>query len=247
MCRHLAYLGPPRPVRALTIDAPHSLCSQGRAPREMVVARDNPDGWGVAWWEPGTGTPHRYRTTTTMWEDDGFAHGERPAAALIGAVRKASPRTTLREVNNAPFLADTPIGPVAFSLNGHAFHASCEDRVRAALVPDAPLTGDTDSEILFTLVRERIDAGDDAAAAVAAVHHVIDPGPEVYVNLLLVTVDRIVATTWQHTLYADHGSGSTTISSEPVDSVASWRRVPDASLVDATAGTLTTTPLEAFR
>ncbi len=247
MCRHLAYLGPPRPVRALTVDAPHSLCSQGRAPREMVVAKDNPDGWGVAWWEPGTGTPRRYRTTTKMWEDHGFADGEQPAVALLGAVRKASPHTTLRDVNNAPFLADTRIGPVAFSLNGHAFHASCEGRIRAALRPDTSLTGDTDSEVLFTLVRERIDAGADAAAAVAAVHHVIGPGPDVYVNLLLVTADRIVATTWHHTLYADHGNGWTTISSEPMDAVASWRRVPDASLVDATAGALTTTPLEALR
>ena len=41
MCRHLAYLGPPLPVRDLVFDAPHALVHQGRAPREMVVAKDN--------------------------------------------------------------------------------------------------------------------------------------------------------------------------------------------------------------
>ncbi len=247
MCRHLAYLGPPRPVGALTFDAPHSLCSQGRTPREMVVAKDNPDGWGVAWWEPGADAPRRYRSATTMWEDHGFTEGDRPAVAMLGAVRKASPATTLRAENNAPFLADTRIGPVAFSLNGHAFHASCEGRVRAALPPTATLTGDTDSEVLFALLRERIDAGADAGSALAAVHHVIDPGSAVYVNLLLVTVDRIVATTWQHTLYAQRDGGSTTVSSEPTESGGSWQRVPDASLVDATADELATTPLETLR
>ena len=34
----------------------------------------------------------------------------------------------------------------------------------------------------------------------------IAPGPEVYVNLLLVTPEQIVATTWQHTLYVHTGA-----------------------------------------
>ena len=135
MCRHLAYVGPPRPVRDFVFDAPHALVHQGRAPREMVVAKDNPDGWGVAWWPPGAVDPRRYRTTTVMWEDTDFTAGDDKAVALLAAVRKASPNTTLDAVNNAPFLAESRVGPLAFSLNGHAFHASCADRVRGALAP----------------------------------------------------------------------------------------------------------------
>src|SRR5689334_379524 len=167
VCRHLAYLGPPRAVRDLLFDAPHALVHQGRAPRERVVAKDNPDGWGVAWWEPGSAEPRRYRTTTVMWEDTGFAAGDEKAVAVLAAVRKASPNTTLRSENNAPFLAPSRVGPLAFSLNGHAFHASCEARVRGALTPGTPLAGDTDSEVLFALVRERIEAGRTPADAVA--------------------------------------------------------------------------------
>jgi glutamine amidotransferase len=244
VCRHLAYLGPPRPVRDFVFDAPHSLVHQGRAPREMVVAKDNPDGWGVAWWPPGAIEPRRYRTTTVMWEDTAFTAGDEKAVALLAAVRKASPNTTLDAVNNAPFVAESRVGPLAFSLNGHAFHASCEARVRGALAPETPLAGNTDSEVLFALTRERIEAGRSPAEALAAVHHVIAPGPEVYVNLLLATPEQIVATTWQHTLYARSGGGATTVASEALDVDDGWRRVPDASLLVADAEHVRITPLE---
>jgi glutamine amidotransferase len=247
VCRHLAYLGPPRPVRDFVLDAPHALVQQGRAPREMVVAKDNPDGWGVAWWPPGAVEPRRYRTTTVMWEDTAFTAGDEKAVALLAAVRKASPNTTLDAVNNAPFVAESRVGPLAFSLNGHAFHATCEARVRGALAPGTPLAGDTDSEVLFALTRERIEAGRSPAEALAAVHHVIAPGPEVYVNLLLVTPVQIVATTWQHTLYVREGTGTTTVASEALDADDGWRRVPDASLLVADVEHVRITPLEGLR
>jgi len=243
VCRHLAFVGPPRAVRDLVFDAPHALVHQGRAPREMVVAKDNPDGWGVAWWAPGAIEPRRYRTTTVMWEDTAFADGDEKAVALLAAVRKASPNTTLRAENNAPFIAPSRVGPLAFSLNGHAFHASCEARVRDALTPGTPLDGDTDSEVLFALVRERIEAGHEPADAVAAVHDVIAPGPEVHVNLLLVTPDQIVATTWQHSLHARTGGGATIVASEALDADPAWHRVPDASLVVADTDHVRITPL----
>lgn len=247
MCRHAAYLGPPRPIGALLRDSPHSLCEQGRAPKEMVVAKDNPDGWGVAWWPESATAPERYRTTTRMWDDTRFRAGDELATAVLGAVRKASPNTTLRTVNNAPFVAETRAGPMAFSLNGHAFHGSCEARVRDALTPAIALEGDTDSEALFALTRDRIDAGMDPAAALGAVHHVVDPGPDVYVNLLLVSSTRIVATTWRHTLYLRHDDTSTTVASEALDTTGSWQRVPDASLLDATATGVILTPLKGLR
>jgi glutamine amidotransferase len=179
-----------------------------------------------------------------MWEDTQFADGEEKAVAVIAAVRKASPSTTRDAVNNAPFLAPSRVGPLAFSLNGHAFHASCEARVRGALAPGTPLDGDTDSEVLFALARERIEAGATPPDALAAVHHVIDPGAEVYVNLLLVTPEQIVATTWQHTLYVQTGTGGATVASEALDPDGGWARVPDASLLVADADHVRITPLE---
>jgi glutamine amidotransferase len=244
VCRHLAYIGAPRAVRDFVFDAPHALVHQGRTPREMVVAKDNPDGWGAAWWPPGAIEPRHYRTTTVMWDDTAFTAGDEKAVALLAAVRKASPNTALDAVNNAPFVAGSRVGTLAFSLNGHAFHASCADRVKGALGPGTPLVGDTDSEVLFALTRERIDAGRTPAEALAAVHDVVAPGPEVYVNLLLVTPDQIVATTWQHTLYVHTGAGATTVASEALEPDDGWRRVPDASLLVADADTVRITRLE---
>jgi glutamine amidotransferase len=233
-------------VRDPVFDAPHALVHQGRAPREMVVAKDNPDGWGVAWWPPGAVDPRHYRTTTVMWEDTDFADGDEKSVAVLAAVRKASPGTTLDAVNNAPFVAPSRVGPLAFSLNGHAFHASCADRVTGALTPGTPLAGDTDSEVLFALTRERIDAGQDPAAALAAVHHVVAPGPEVHVNLLLVTPEQIVATTWQHTLYVRTGDGATTVASEALEPGPAWARVPDGRLLVADTEHVRITALEAL-
>ena len=247
MCRHLAYVGSPLAIGELLFDAPHALCTQGCAPREMVVAKDNPDGWGVAWWDPGVAEPHHYRCTARMWDDHGFLNGTQRATTVLGAVRKASPNTTLESVNNAPFVAGSRLGALAFSLNGHVFHQSCGARVRDAIPPEVSIVGDTDSEAVFAIIRAAIAAGSGAAAAVAAAHHVIAPNHEVYVNLLLVTRDEIVATTWQHTLYVRHVDGATTVSSEALDSDPVWERVPDASLLVASCDDVTTTPLEGLR
>src|SRR3954454_18244607 len=178
-----------------------------------------------------------------MWEGTAFADADEKAVAIIAAVRKASPNTTLRPENNAPFIAPSRVGPLAFSLNGHAFHASCEARVRSALTPGTPLDGDTDSEVLFALVRERIEAGSVPVDAVAAVHHVVAPGPQVHVNLLLVTPEQIVATTWQHSLHVRTGGGAITVASEALDTDPAWRRAPDASLVVADTDHVRITPL----
>lgn len=244
MCRHLAYLGPPRPLGELLFEPPHALVEQARAAREMVVARDNPDGWGVAWWKSVNLPPLHYRSATPIWRDTGFRSAGETSGAVIAAVRRASPGTTLRPENNAPFVASSRVGPLAFSLNGNAFHPSCAARVQRALRPGTPLDGDTDSEVLFALVRDRIGDGLDPAAAVAAVHHVIDPGPEVYVNLLLLSARGLVATTWRHTLYVRTDAGGVTVASEPLDDDPAWCRVPDAHLVTATAASAAWTPLD---
>jgi glutamine amidotransferase len=248
MCRHLAHVGAPVALRTLLLDAPHALVRQAEAPREMVVAVDNPDGWGVAWWTSPRLAPLQYRSTHRMWDDTGFAFGDERSGAVIAAVRKASPGMQLRSENNAPFVAPASrLGPLAFSLNGHAFHESCKPRVLAALRAGTELAGDTDSEAVFALVRDRIDSGADPATAVAAVHHLIAPGPEVYVNLLLTRPTEIVATTWQHTLYARHTADGVTVASEPLDDDPAWDRVPDGHLLSATPTTVHWEPLEGLR
>ena len=214
----------------------------------MVVANENPDGWGIAWWEGTSPAPHRYRATAEIWLDTEFTHCDAVGTAVLGAVRKASPGTTLRSVNNAPFLAHTQLGSLAFSLNGFAFRdPQAEARVRAAVIPDAHLDGDTDSEVLFTLLRQHLDRDEPLSSALAAVHHTAAPSADEYVNLLAVTAHQIVATTWHHTLYVRRTDVGTTVASEPLDTGGDWQRVPDAHLVVADRDSLTTVPLEGLR
>lgn len=214
----------------------------------MVVANENPDGWGIAWWEGTNPEPNRYRATVEIWLDTEFADCDALGTTVLGAVRKASPRTTLWAVNNAPFIADTQRGFLAFSLNGYAFRdPQVEARLRACISPETRLDGDTDSEVLFTLLRQHVDRGEPLADAVAAVHHTLAPSEDEYVNMLAVTADQIVATTWHHTLYVRRTDVATTVASEPLDGDGEWKRVPDQHVVVVDRDSLTTVPLEGLR
>lgn len=214
----------------------------------MVVANENPDGWGVAWWADAEPEPQQYRATVEIWLDAEFADRDAFGTAVLGAVRKASPGTALQTVNNAPFLEETRMGAVAFSLNGFAFrNPEVQTRLRAAVPTTTSLAGDTDSEVLFALLRQHVDGGGPLPSALAAVHHTVAPGADEFLNMLAVTEHQIVATTWHHTLYVRRTGDATTVASEPLDDGPGWERIPDAHLVVADHESLTTVPLEGLR
>ena len=246
MCRHVGYLGSPRSLASL-IDAPHGLRAQGEAPREMVVADSNPDGWGIAWWTSPQLAPLQYRSIEPIWTETGFHHADDCSTAILAAARKASPGTTLRVVNNAPFVAETRLGAVAFSLNGHAFHGGTEARLRAEVPSHIELAGDTDSEVVFAILRGRIDAGDPLGPALAAVHAIVSPAPDAYVNLMAMTASQLAATTWRHSLSLHRTPGGSTLASEALDEDPRWERIPDAHLVAIDHHGAFLTPLEGTR
>ncbi|HBE92200.1 MAG TPA: hypothetical protein DDW55_06595, partial [Gammaproteobacteria bacterium] len=62
MCRLAAYLGPELRLEKLLIEPEHSLVKQSWAPREMLEAKLNADGYGYGWYDP-EGNPLRYRYT----------------------------------------------------------------------------------------------------------------------------------------------------------------------------------------
>lgn len=231
MCRHLAAIGAPV-VADLLFDAPHALRDQARTPKHQPVGRINPDGWGVAWYPPSApaGTaPEHYRTVTPIWDDHEFPARARTieCRAVIAAARLASPGLALDSEGNAPFVD----GPWAFSLNGfvEGFGAGIGDELRAAAsdARRAALASDTDSEVLFALVLDRIDTGMPAAEALAAVMHLVTGITTGRVNLLLTDGDVVYATRWRNSLFAT----STVVASEPLDGTDDWLAVPDRSLV----------------
>ena len=171
MCRHLAYLGPPTTLGALLVDAPHGLVDQAHHPRFQTSGHDNPDGWGVAWYEPGQPTPQRHRSPTPIWADADVATlASRRAPVLLGAARLASPGSPVERSGNAPFVAER----FAWSLNGvvEGWHDGVGTDLRAQLTPAraAGIEGVSDGEALFALALDRLDAGDVGARGAGRRH-----------------------------------------------------------------------------
>jgi gamma-glutamyl hercynylcysteine S-oxide hydrolase len=249
VCRHLAYVGEPRPLAQLLLDPPWSLCRQSYEPRRLDVGLINADGWGVGWYDPTVGPePARYRTLTPMWADErfaGIAYHIR-AGHVLAAVRNATPGLPVDESGAAPFRA----GRWLFSHNGavtgwsegvgRALRRCVSDR-REELV-----TGRSDSEVLFALVLDRLDAGAELADAVAEVVHDVagraGDDPPSRLNLLISDGETVAATRHGCSLFIHEGDG-VPVASEPSDDGPGWYEVPERSLVALRAGRLSIAPL----
>ena len=233
MCRHLAYLGPPVTLDQLLFVAPHSLCTQARTPQHQTSGETNPDGWGVGWYESGADEPSRHRTVTPIWDDREFAGVSHAieSGAFVGAARLASPGATIDPSGNAPFVS----GSWLFSLNGAVggFRKGVDDQLRAKVSPKrvAGIEGDSDSEVLFALALDRLDAGDAPGEALARVVEDVTELTKGRLNMLLTDGHRLAATRYGNSLFV---RGSTVVS-EPLDDEAGWLEVPDGSLVSADA------------
>jgi glutamine amidotransferase len=244
VCRHLAYLGPPCSVGELLARGPHSLQSQGWAPRDMRGGGTvNADGYGAAWWVDGA--PVRYRTARPVWNDEAGAAvlGSARSGAVLAAVRSATVGMPVVHTANAPFTD----GRWAFSHNGTVrgwpgslARLAAELPITDVLTLDAP----TDSALLWATVRARLDSDDPADVLAELVRSVGASAPESRLNLLLTDGEQVVATTWYHSLSVLVTEDAVLVASEPHDDDPAWRPVPDHSLVTARPGHVAVTPLD---
>jgi gamma-glutamyl hercynylcysteine S-oxide hydrolase len=227
VCRHLAYLGPEIALRSLLHDAPHALVDQARTPKLQTSGNDNPDGWGVAW---DRHPVERYRSALPMWEDAGFVGDER-SSFVLAAARYASPGSVRDARNAAPFVD----GPWAFSLNGFvsAFRDGFGDVLRALLSPARRkrLEGDTDSEVVFALVLDRLDDGASPGAALAEATRIVRAESTGALNLLLSDGEQVAATALGNSLFL-RTDDALVVASEPLDGGGSWVEVDSGSLVE---------------
>ncbi len=239
MCRHLAYLGPPRSLYDLVLGPPHSLLHQSFAPADMRGGGTiNADGFGIGWYAEGRTEPSRYRRACPMWADEALPDLTRDtrSGAVVAAARSATVGMPVVETAAAPFRG----GRWLFSHNGvvpgwpdvvQPLAEALPARVLMTL--DAP----TDSALLWALLRARLDAGDDPAKAVGQlVLDVVRASPEARMNLLLTDGRQLVATAWYHALSVLAGDDFVAVSSEPWDDDPRWRGVPDRHLVAASVG-----------
>jgi glutamine amidotransferase len=247
VCRHLAYLGPPVPLRALLIDPPHSLLRQSWAPRRQQHGTVNADGFGVGWYAEGDPIPARYRSDRPMWTDPSFADLARVvrSRALLGAVRSATPGLPHTVGAAAPFAS----GRHLFSHNGvvPGWPAGVA-MITGGLLPESFLRtmteeAATDSAMLWALTQQRLDAGAALAAALAAVVRLASSTAGGRLNLLATDGTSIAATTHGDTLSWRADDRGVVVASEPYDDEPGWVDVPDRSLLLATPDGVTVSPL----
>jgi glutamine amidotransferase len=239
MCRHLAYVGPPVTLDRLILEPEHSLLRQASAPRYQTHGLFNADGFGVGWYDRDARVePARYRTTRPLWSDTSFASfaGLVRSGAVLAAVRSASPGMPVEETSTAPFTDSAWL----FSHNGFVpdfdgetgralRHNLSEARVQK-------IAGGTDSELLFTLVLDRLDAGASPADALASVVALVEQQQsDTRLNLLLTDGERVAATACRNSLFVlddRERTGAVVVASEPYDDRAAWEAVADRSVVE---------------
>ena len=246
MCRHLVYLGPPRPLAALVLEPEYGLLRQSYAPRDMRGGGTvNADGFGVGWYPPGAQRPTRYRTDRPLWSDQSFAElaAVTEAGALLAAVRSATVGMPIVSTASAPFTA----GRWLFSHNGvvRGWPGAVAPLAAALPVTDLlTLDAPTDAALLWALVRHRLRAGLAPEAALAGVvAEVAAAAPGSRLNLLLTDGRGVYATAWSHALAVRPEPHAVTVASEPHDELPGWTPVPDQHLLMARPGHVDIRPI----
>jgi glutamine amidotransferase len=164
VCRILAYLGEPLPVRHLLFDTDNGLVAQSYSPRMMNTFL-NLAGFGMQAWDPASlhpEEPFSYRTTTLPSFDRNlrFLSAKVAPTCLVAHVRGVtySDEAVVADTNLHPFRF--PGARVVLAHNGHLRQFP---RMRYALVehvrPELAqrIEGTTDSEWIYALVLSQLD------------------------------------------------------------------------------------------
>src|SRR5215470_5500194 len=164
MCRVLAYLGEPLPVRNLLFDPDQSLVAQSYSPKMMNTFL-NLGGFGMQAWDAGSLAPEEpftYRATTLPSFDRNLRSlsGKVAPTCLVAHVRGVSygEEAIVADTNLHPFRF--PGARVVLAHNGHLRQFA---RMRYALVdhvrPELAqyIEGTTDSEWIYALVLSQLD------------------------------------------------------------------------------------------
>jgi len=238
-------MGPSTSLSSIVLDPPHSLLYQSYQPKYQTRGKVNADGFGVGWYDQDLrAEPARYRSVTPIWGDASFASFAPVVRTtfLIASVRNATPPNPIEPSGVAPYLS----GPWLFAHNGliEGFRRGPEGRegVRAdltALVSAnrlAGMDGATDSELLFALLLDDLDAGTEPGDALRAVVSKTRSLAPACLNMILGDGTKLLATVSGESLFARNSAGAMTIASEPLDEDAAWTQVPEGSLVRIDSG-----------
>lgn len=164
MCRVIAYLGEPLPVRNLLFDPDQGLVAQSYSPK-MMNKFLNLGGFGMQAWDPASlrpDEPFTYRATTLPSYDRNLRSlaGKLAPSCLVAHVRGVT-------YGEEAIVADTNLHPFRFLgarvVLAHNGHLRQFARMRYALVehvrPELAqcIEGTTDSEWIYAMVLSQLD------------------------------------------------------------------------------------------
>jgi glutamine amidotransferase len=246
MCRHLAYVGPPRTVHDLVVAPRRSLMTQSWAPRRQQHGLVNADGFGAGWYVEGRPEPVRYRRAQPIWTDASFASLAPTIASscVLAAVRSATPGFASDESASAPFTH----GRWLFSHNGRL-----DDYLtaRKALWQKSSTTRDAlaavDSALLFGLAVAAWEEGRSLGDGLVRAARDVRGAGGGRLTMLACDGERLAGVVLGEPMWVLDGTGSgrgVLVASEPHDDDPAWRELPEATLVEATADHLAETPLD---
>jgi len=241
MCRHLAWLGEPRPLAQFVTEPPHSLVRQSYAATELLRGSVCADGFGVGWYPGDEAAPARYRRSEPIWADPDFSRFAEAvrSRAIVAAVRNGTPGIPGGVASTQPVAAN---GLLA-SHNGYIadFHRHAR-RLRDALPEDlyAALTGESDSETFLLLAIHHVGReGDLVAGLASAIAEVLRTAPGSSLCVVMTDGQELVAARMADdepcdSLYVRQQDDGVVVASEPLDGEAGWSALPEQAVIGVT-------------
>lgn len=232
MCRLFAYVAP-------TASAADTELGPAGIESFLSLAQVHGDGWGWSGTTTPGETPAVQKSVRSAAEDEAFgpALAARARAAMVH-LRWATLGLGVQDDNTHPFLADG----IAFEHNGSLKPL---DRIRAMLSPEslAGMTGETDSEMYFALIRERVAEGLSLPdAALEAASRLREAFPLSSLNAILLDAEQLIVV---------HASAGSTLDAEDIAEILAydlpdehaedyfalrWRRKEDGTVLIGSTG-----------
>lgn len=243
MCRIAGYLGEPMPLNGLLATPPHSLREQAKRPRELPPGAIGSDGFGVGWFVPGHASPARFRSLLPIWVDENVdTLGDHVrSSTIVAGSRTASRRMPVAMANTPPFLA----GSALLAHNGEIaeFQHTALEAMRAELsaATRADIIGNTDSEYLAAVLRDRQEASlvDRVVAMLEIVGRCVEAAhTSAQLNVIVATDRELVVV--RHaiaapapSLYVNPAPSGFIAASERMDETEGWRELQPGEMVIA--------------
>jgi glutamine amidotransferase len=234
MCRHLAWLGAPRPLSDFVTAPDHSLVRQSYAARELLRGTVCGDGFGIGWYHDHGPGPARYRRPEPIWADadlPGVASAI-SSTAIVAAVRNGTPGIPGGVASTQPVAADGYLASHNGFIERFSRHAR---RLRDGLSEDLydALTGESDSETFLLLVVEHIRReGGIAAGLASAIEAVLEIAPRSALCAVVTDGHELVVARMARdqpcdSLYVRRSDDGVVVASEPLDSGPGWHALPE--------------------